>query len=512
MKVAATSKSQVLRAAAMRTSQPRCGDCHAAGAGEKELAKEKRFFYSRRMDRFPLLRICLSVVAGFWPAVAPGFASPESEGLARLGPDESAEVVFPSRGSAVVDFCPGGALRPIKGGGRPGSISLFSTPLFDAGVEVAGSHVALQLEIRRKAPLPALPKTLTKVLLARLDAGKRYQFVFTWDVAGNRFDVWLNGALQESVTEIRIPFWEDGMPELAGRWTAGAATGGARLYDRELTAPEIAELAHLLPPLAGEGRTLMEGPLDVKAGKSLFHADFSKPLDVVAEASLFDSDRRVREPDAEWVIEGEGRAFTEGGELVIETDRPTPPSRWEGGGAVWETPGHVVLWLNKRLPERILVEYDLTVEDPSRGLQILFFAARGPDGGSIFQPGLSMRGGRFDKYIRNPSEFLSYHVSLWAAPYGLPRRSSNLRKNGDFLLLAAGDDRIAPNGSGPHRIRVLHDGARIAAEVGGVRVIDFQEDPALSGPPLPGGYVGLRMMGDARRIRISNFSISEPAP
>lgn len=470
------------------------------------------FAFFWRMQWISRCLICLALAAGCRAgkvsAETPG--GPCEEKIVR--PGESTGVVLPPKGALVVDFLCGATLRPMKSGGRPAEIPLASTPLFDAVLRAAESHVALEVEIRRKAPLPSVPKSLTKVMLARLDAGRDYQFVFTWSVPENRFEVWLNGVLQESVTEIPIPFWEGGEPGLAGRLWAGPQTGGARLFERELSAPEIAGFARTVPQLSGEGRTVLEGSLDVAAGKPLFVADFFKPLDVVAEASLFEDGRRVREPGAEWVLEGEGRAFTEGGDLVIETSRWTPPSRWVDGKAVWETPGHVVLWLNRRLPERILVEYDLEIEDPARGLHLLFFAARGPGGGSIFQPGLSMRSAKFDKYIRNPSEFLSYHVSLWAAPYGLPRHSSNLRKNGDFLLLAAGDDRIAPNGKGPHRVRVLHDGRRIAAEVGGVRVIDFLEDSGLSGPPLAGGYAGLRMMGDARRIRISNFSISAPTP
>lgn len=414
------------------------------------------------------------------------------------------------RGSLVVDFVPPVGILPLSVSGQsPAQIPLVDTPLFRAAIRNTEEVVSLDLHIMRRPPLAPIGPELAQIMWSRLDQGKRYQLVFVWSVPENRFDVYLNGTLQEATTQIAIPFWESGTPPLEGRLVLGDKAERARLFDRVLNEEEIARMAAeaMCPALTGEGRTILSGGIEVVTAEPVFVADFSRPLDVVREDEMFVEGRRTREPEAEWVLEGEGKAFTRDGWLVLETGRWTPPSRWEDGKPVWESPSHLVLWLNRRLPDRTLVDYEIEVEDPDRGLHILFFAASGPDGGSIFQPGLSRRNADFGKYIRNPGEFLSYHISPWAAPYDLVRRSSNLRRNGRFTLLASGDDRIATGGAGPHRIRLLKDGSRIVAEVNGTKILDYTERDEFFGGPLSDGYLGLRLMGFSRWMKIRGLRV-----
>lgn len=414
------------------------------------------------------------------------------------------------RGSAVVDFILPDSVLPLSVSGQsPVKLPLVDTPLFRAAIRNTEEIVSLELHLMRRPPLPAIGPELAQIMWSRLDGGKRYQLVFVWSVPENRFDVYLNGTLQEACTQIAIPFWESGTPPLEGSLNLGEGAERARLLDRALDEDEVARMAAEAgcPSLTGEGRTLLTGGIEAVTVEPFFVADFRKPLDMIREDELFDDGKRVREPKEEWVLEGEGKAFTRDGWLVLETGRWTPPSRWEDGKPVWETPSHLVLWLNRRLPDRILVDYEIEVEDPHRGLHILFFAATGPDGGSIFQPGLSRRNADFGKYIRNPGEFLSYHISPWAAPYDLVRRSSNLRRNGRFTLLASGDDRIATGGAGPHRIRLLKDGSRIVAEVNGTKIIDYTEKDEFFGGPLADGYLGLRLMGFSRWMKVRGLRI-----
>jgi len=423
-------------------------------------------------------------------------------------------VNWPTSGSLILDFQLDTSIYPTGASGSDAAardVALLESPLFKARIVNKRSIVELALSIQRKAPLPPMEGNFAKVMWSHLKGGQPYQLGFVWDTASHRFDVYLNGTLQEVSSAITVPYWEDGLPELSGVWQVASATKLGRLFDAPLSDEAIAQMARRgsVPSLAGEGRTLYTEALEIdnEGLELLYAADFSKPLDLTLEKNLFENDIRIRKPDTEWVLEGDGTAISENGSVKLETNQFTPPSRWEDGEPVWERPAHLNLFLNRRMPDRILIEYDLEVWDPHHGLHILFFSATHPNGGSIFQPGLSFRDGDFRKNILNPEEFLSYHISFWAAPYDIIRRSSNLRKNGKFILQAVGDDRIVHEGKGPHRIRVLKDGPRIAAEVNGVKIIDFMDDPEIFGALYKDGYLGLRMMGFAKWIKISDFRV-----
>lgn len=432
---------------------------------------------------------------------------------------------FPAKGTLVVNFTVAETVFASAASGAKGwapDIPLVSGPLFDSSIQSLQRIVALQMTLKRKPPEKPYRANFSHIMLGRIIGQKPYQVAWVWNAPKHQFDVYLNGTLQEVIGPITIPYWEEGLPDLSGKLTVGGPgkddakaqlkLTGLELFDQILSSEALAQMAQegKLPPLEGEGRTVLEGPLDVtsKGKKLLYAADFIKPLDFVKEEDLFEGEKRVRQPEAEWVLEANGTATTEDGKLRLETGNFTPPNRWENGKPVWENPGHVVLWLNQRMPDDILVEYEIEPFNSNRGLHILFFGARAAeDGGSIFQDGMPAREGDFRNYIFKEDIYNSYHISFWAAPFDIVRRTANLRKNNGFFLLAAGDDRIVEKGPGPHKIRVLKSGGRIAAEINGVKVFDYLDDGESHGPVFTDGYLGLRMMGDSKWLKISDFKV-----
>lgn len=391
---------------------------------------------------------------------------------------------------------------------------LVATPLFSVFVTPERDSVVLRPELRRRPPAPPLGGMTGKLgsELSRLEADQWYHLAFVWDVDANVLKIHLNGTEQESLSNAEIPFWQNGAPDLAGEvflGSPGLEIREARISSSANPLEDFARSISQIPPLRGEGRSPAGGELDLSGYRKtlIYKNPFSQPLDLVPESELFDGDRRVREPGPDqWVLEGDGRAVVQEGALRLETNDFQPPPRWDGEKIVSTPCAHLVLWLNRRFPDGILVEYSMEPYDSRRGLHILFFSATPPEGGSIFREGLKKRDGVFVNYVRNPGELVSYHISFWGSPYTW-RGTSHLRKNNHFTMLAVGDDRITHRGERAYPIRVLKDGGIIRAEVDGGGIIDFEDDGKRNGPVFRDGFLGFRMMGDARSIKLRDLKV-----
>jgi hypothetical protein len=256
-----------------------------------------------------------------------------------------------------------------------------------------------------------------------------------------------------------------------------------KLYPSFLSTAEIARTlaGREVAPLEGEGRTEYPGKLDLADYDlvPVYQADFTHPLNSIAEKELFRDGKRSLTPDGkEWVLEGNGRAWTADGALHLSNGKAPED--------------HVVLWNTRTFPADLLLEFTMQPRDSSVGLNIVFFAARALDGGSIFAPGLPLRDGVFANYTNRAIN--CYHTSYWATnPDGAPRRTANLRKNAGFHLLASGDDHIAGR-PGPQRVRVLKVGGAIRLETNGEMSLRFDDDGSTYGPTLRDGLIGLRQM------------------
>ncbi|OHE79396.1 MAG: hypothetical protein A3G75_10730 [Verrucomicrobia bacterium RIFCSPLOWO2_12_FULL_64_8] len=223
----------------------------------------------------------------------------------------------------------------------------------------------------------------------------------------------------------------------------------------------------------------------------IYEADFTKPLRFVREDDLFVDGKRIRRPEgADWVLEGK-----------------TAETRVEHGCLSLQNAGnHLVFWNTREFPSNFLLEFGISPADPDNGLAIVFFAAKGRDGGGIFDPGQPRRDGEFKAYHSGGLD--CYHSSYWAVtPAGDPRGTAHIRKNYGFHIVAKGRDFISGQGAGPHRVRVLKVAGQIDVEVNGKLAVHWVDDGKNHGPVLQGGFIGLRQMSHAGECRYTHFKV-----
>lgn len=402
----------------------------------------------------------------------------------------------------------------LKNQERGRVVPLVVSPLFSVTAEEKRHVVSLRYEVHR----PGREPVGMEVFLSRLKAGQWYHFSFTWDTANGLLAFWLNGVKQEEPCLDISQLWRQGVPDRKGEVVLGGEGSGLEIEAADLRAEavtgeslpgDLAAEAVKTPALEGEGRTLYDAPIDLSGyGKTLiYEQDFRQPVRVLEEAGAAGAG------EDEWVLEGNGVAEQKDGSLILRTNEKVVPPHFDGEREVSGGGGHLVLWLNRRFPDGILVEYSIEPFDPNLGLHILFFSASHPGGGSIFPQGLKPRNGVFSRYILSPSEFLAYHISL----FGAPRGTANLRKDGTFTLLTVGDDRIGGGERRPYVVRLLKDGGTIQAEVDGRIVISYEDDGVENGPVFKDGFLGFRMMGHSgslvlRDLKVWKLERKPPSP
>ena len=260
-----------------------------------------------------------------------------------------------------------------------------------------------------------------------------------------------------------------------------------------------ADAGETLSIKAGRGKTIeMADTSDGTRGldlsklklELLYESDFSKPLKFVKEVELFSDGKRARKPKGvDWVLEGKASARVENGRLFLKNDA-----------------GHLVFWNTREFPADLLIEFGVSPADSNKGLNIVFFAAKGRDGGSIFDLGQPMRDGEFKTY--HSGAINNYHTSYWAiGAQGEVRGTSHIRKNHGFHLVAMGRDFIVGQGAGPHRIRALKLGSRITVETNGKIEVCWEDDGKTFGPVLKEGHAGLRQMSHTGECSYTHFKV-----
>jgi hypothetical protein len=350
-----------------------------------------------------------------------------------------------------------------------------------------------------------------QMAMSRLDGKKPYHLVLTWDLPGKDIRLYLQGVRQGDLSH-----WGADSPEIADPGKGPASFGGdvrhhervlssvevrhIRVYDKVLDAESIAKSAAELgvPPLSGEGRTVYTGALDLKDLKltPVFNADFAEEPDWIHEEVLIEDGKRVREPEAEWVLEGSKASLTamENG-IKLETTAPDDRKL-----------GHMVLWLNKEMPADFLLEYSFTPENDRKGLGIVFFNARNPNGESLFDLDLPVRRGMFREYIIGDID--NYHVSPWAADDKNLRRTANMRKNSGFNLVSVGNDLIGGSGPGPHTVRVLKQGGHVQVESNGQLALEYKDEGIAHGPVYTHpGLIGFRFMAHSNSALLHHVRV-----
>lgn len=406
--------------------------------------------------------------------------------------------------------------RMLRGGEEGLQINLLECPIFELTLDQTETHIRLRADLKHDGTMSHTQTldrfALGKVEWSHLKANKWYHVAITWDsnFPENRLELFLNGALQQEMRPGRAWWYPWNLPDgLSGDLTIGGSGGeGARqvrvavdsigLYPVFMNAAEVGVVLQDQPnfALTNEGRWDHDGELDLNGYRltPIYETEFEKPLNWIVEDELFEGDRRTRRPEGkDWVLEGGGKAWTQGGRLVVLNNGQ-----------------HQVLWSTQEFPADFLLEFGMSPRDPRSGLGIVFFAARSLDGGSPFELDLPRRAGKFGEYIRG--ELQCYHCSYWATVRGILRRTANLRKNPGFAMPAVGIDRIGGTGPGPHRVRLLKVGGRIQLETEGRLALVFEDDGNTHGPKFGDGYIGLRQMAHSRRVSYTHFKVWKVEP
>jgi len=231
--------------------------------------------------------------------------------------------------------------------------------------------------------------------------------------------------------------------------------------------------------------------------ETVYETTFEESLRIIHESELIEDKKIVREPpkDIDWVLEGPGEVLVKSGRMHIKNSPD----------------GNCVLWNTREFPESFVAEWDFKHHYP-QGLAILFFAAQGVEGGSIFMPGLPRRGGNFGKCTRG--KILCYHTSYTAiSEDGVPRGETHLKKNdGDANQetgnkVAQGPSTIDGKAGRPHRIRVAKLGARVILEVDGEISFDWTDLGEKGGAPYGSGQIGFRQMRHTIEASYGGFKV-----
>lgn len=346
--------------------------------------------------------------------------------------------------------------------------------------------------------------------------GQLYHLTLTWDFSREEILIaYLNGVRQGDMlhssrgapidpTKFKMtgPLKIGGALAYEGKFVAYLQAGCAKLYDRSLNEKEVAKLVEgiELKPVTFEGRNIFTGSMDLSPYqlKPYYEADFSQAPNYIHEKELLDAEgKRTKLPEGkDWVLEGD-LVSLEAKPGTWEFTTSDPEDRKNGAWVFWNT---------KTMPENFLAEYSFTPKSDHQGLNILFFSATNPKGGTLFDLDLPARQGVFGNYI--VGEIDNYHVSPWATDGGRLRNSTNLRKNAGFTLAAIGNDVIGGSGPGPHTVRVLKDGGKIRVESNGVLAMKY-EDLEEFGPIHRDGLMGVRFMPHTESAQLHSFKVWE---
>lgn len=184
-----------------------------------------------------------------------------------------------------------------------------------------------------------------------------------------------------------------------------------------------------------------------------------------------------------WVAEGKIKSsFSEG--LILENGLPEDL----GDHAHW------TYWLPEHFPENIKIEWKFKpLREP--GLCMIFFAAEGKNGESIFSEQLKKRTGYYPQY--HHGDFNAYHISYFRHKYESERafRTCNLRKSYGFHFEAQGADPLPPveDAVGFYDIKVEKFNQQISFFINDLKIFEWK-DTGEHGEALKGGKIGFRQM------------------
>lgn len=303
--------------------------------------------------------------------------------------------------------------------------------------------------------------------LNELPGPEDYHLLYTWDSARGISEAYLNGHNLRLPGMARDPYWIE-----AEAVFAVIGQGPLKVKELEITAqytpPELAQ-SHVSPALLGRRANLLGFPQP------------PEPMDIAARrgALLYHSSMQTPKSLEGWVAEGPLDVGFGNGYCILRSE---------------DLGGHFVFWCPQEFPDSFMLEWWFQPFSDD-GLAIVFFAAMGENGESIFDPLLPQRDGAFRQYVLGA--LTSYHISYYANMIDLlmGRIDSNLRKNNNFYRVGGGPVAVKPGSPGWQQMTLVKDRNRIQLFSNGKICVDWtDEDAERYGPPLSSGYIGLRQM------------------
>ncbi len=167
-----------------------------------------------------------------------------------------------------------------------------------------------------------------------------------------------------------------------------------------------------------------------------------------------------------------------------------------------------VLWCPVSFPSDVRIDWEFRpLEEP--GLAMMFFAAKGRSGVSIFDEILNKRTGEYKQY--HSGDINAFHVSYFRRkePDERAFHTCNLRKSYGFHLVTQGADPIpdASPDSQWYEISVVKKSGKVTFFVGGLQIFEFDDDGVTYGDILTGGCIGFRqlapMVAEYRNLRVT---------
>ncbi len=167
-----------------------------------------------------------------------------------------------------------------------------------------------------------------------------------------------------------------------------------------------------------------------------------------------------------------------------------------------------VLWCKVSFPSDVAIEWEFRpIKEP--GLAMLFFAAKGKNGASVFDESLSPRTGEYHQY--HSGDINAFHVSYFRRKEDNERafHTCNLRKSYGFNLVAQGADPIpdASIDSPWYSMRVLKQAGKVKFFINHLQIFEFDDDGLSYGDILTSGCIGFRqlapLVAEYRNLRVT---------
>ena len=198
----------------------------------------------------------------------------------------------------------------------------------------------------------------------------------------------------------------------------------------------------------------------------------------------------------DWVMEGPGKVECKAGWMHMFSP---------------EEEGHHVLWCPVDFPKNFVAEWEAQDQELDAGLCIVFFAAKGLQGQSIFDTLLPKRTtGVFTNYTKGAMN--NYHISYYANGKDNPQREyANLRKNKGFNLVLTGEMGIPVTSTAVHKVTLVKQEGLINMFIDGRKIIDWTDDGVKYGKILEDGKIGFRQM-QWTHFAYRNFKVWEGLP